>query len=205
METIKQQQIEKWKERPFSWSQLSSFEYDKEQWYDKYILGKPQFESAEMVFGKQFAQSIEDGTCQFAHLFKIQSKVEKEFKCMFGKIPLLGFADSFCEITDRKIEEYKTGVKKWDKKRVDEHGQLDMYLLMLWITKKVRPEEVEVALTWFPTRRSETGDFKVTIEFVEPVLPQRFTTKRTMKDILNFGMRINKVHKEMEEFALQHK
>ena len=192
------------KTRPLSWSAISSFEYDKEQWYKKYVLGEPQHETAELKFGKEFATSIEDGTCQYMHLFKVQSKVEKEFKCMFGKIPLIGFADSFCEITDRKLEEYKTGVKPWDQKRVDQHGQLTMYLLMHWIINKVRPEDVEVALTWFPTKRTEDGNFEVKIEFIEPVEPKRFITKRTMKEVLAFGMKINKIWREMQEYAENH-
>lgn len=203
--TLREEQINKWKERPFSWSQLSSFEYDKEQWYDKYILGKPSRVSAEMTFGSEVGKRLETDPT-YLPMIPRHNVMEHEFKCFFGKIPLIGYADSFCTITDKKLNEHKTGVKKWDQKRVDEHGQLDMYLLMHWIMRKIRPEDVEVNLIWLPTKRSESGDFNVTISFVEPIEEniKTFTTKRTMKDIMNFGMRINKVYKEMEQYALKH-
>lgn len=129
------------------------------------------------------------------------SKFEHGFKVMFGKLCLVGYADSFCGIEKKKLYEYKTGVKAWDQKRVDQHGQIDMYLLMHFITEKIKPEDMECKLVWLPTQRSEGGDFKVEIKLIQPCVPRIFNTKRTMAQILAFGARINRTYKEMEEYA----
>lgn len=194
----------KWKARPFSWSQLSSFEYDKEQWYKRYFIGEEFYETEEMKFGKMIGEKLASDPTFLPDVPR-HSKFEHGFKVMFGKICLVGYGDSFCAITKRKLAEYKTGVKEWTQKRADEHGQIDMYLLMHYITEKIKPEEVECELVWLPTERKENGDFKVNIKLVEPVVPRRFRTKRTMTDILAFGSRINRIYKEMEQYALTHK
>lgn len=214
------------KNRPLSWSAISSFEWDPEQWYQKYVVhqncrraneefckgfctvtGGPDFRcpvvatSKEMLFGKALADSIEDGTCTVPGLLAgLQARKEFPFKCMFGKIPLIGFGDAFCEDTFRILDEVKSGKKKWDQKRADAHGQIDMYLLQNWIMHKIPPEEVACTLHWVPTQ--ENQDF--TISFVEPVIVQRFPTKRTMRQVLAFGMRINKIYKAMEKYAQSH-
>lgn len=202
MDNIRQQQINKWLERPLSWSSISSFLYSPEQWYIKYILGIEEPPSKEMLFGKVIGHRLETEP-DFLPIITRYSKMEHPFKCNFGKIPLIGFADTFCDITFKKLSEFKTGKKKWDQKRVDSHGQLDMYLLMNWIMNKIRPEDVYISLVWMPTQ--DNGDF--TISFVEPIEDniKTFQTKRTMKDILNFGLKINSVYKQMQDYALAHK
>jgi len=196
--------IKKWKERALSWSQISSFEYDPEQWFQGYFMEQKSAENAEMKFGKYVGEKLASDPKYLPFVPRL-SKFEHEFRVVFGKIPLVGFADSFCALERKKLYEYKTGVKKWDQKRADTHGQIDMYLLMHYITTKIRPEEVACKLVWLPTKRSESGDFEVTISFIEPIEDNHkvFNTKRTMKDILAFGSRINSVYKKMEEYATE--
>ncbi len=187
------------KKRSLSWSSISSFEYDKNQWFDSYILGKRQ-SSPEMTFGKMVGDKLATDPTYLPQVPRLNT-FEYKFEVMFNKIPLIGYADSFCTITNKKMKEYKTGVKPWTKKRADEHGQIDMYLLMHYITKKIKPEDVDCELIWLPTKKEETGDFKVTISFVEPLIIQTFKTKRTMNDILIFGQRIKDRYKEMQEYV----
>ena len=205
MTELRQEQIIKWLERDVSWSQVSSFEYSPEQWFKKYILDEEQFKSPEMEFGSLVGKKLETDPT-FLPQIERHSKMEHEFKCKFGELKLIGYADSFCTITSKKLAEYKTGVKPWDKKRVDDHGQLTQYCLMHYLMTKTRPEDLEITLWWMPTKRSETGDFNVKIEFVEPIEQniKIFKTKRSMKDILNFGVRINKVYAQMREYAENH-
>jgi len=186
------------KKRPLSWSAISSFEWDKSQWYDTYILGKRQ-ESREMSFGSKVGKQIEKDPTYIPEIIR-HSKMEHPFKCVFNGIPLVGYADSFCNKSFKKLLEIKTGKKQWTKKRVDEHGQLDMYLLMNYVVNKIKPEDVEITLVWLPTE--ETKDFK--IDFVKPFRVEKFSTKRTMADILKFGVRINRVVKEMELYVQEH-
>ncbi len=187
------------KKRALSWSSISSFEYNKEQWFDSYILGKRQ-SSPEMTFGKMVGDKLAKDPTYLPQVPRLNT-FEHKFEVMFNKIPLIGYADSFCTITNKKMKEYKTGVKPWTKKRADEHAQIDMYLLMHYITKKIKPEDVDCELIWLPTKKEETGDFKVTISFVEPLIIQTFKTKRTMNDILIFGQRIKDRYKEMQEYV----
>lgn len=192
------EKLKKWKERDFSWSQLSSFEWSADQWYRNYFLGEREPETAEMKFGKKFAQSIEDGTCEVKELLTtLQDKKEHPFRVKFGNMTLIGYADAFCDKSFKKLDEVKTGKKAWTQKRADEHGQFDMYLLMNYITNKIRPEEVDCTLYWIPTQ--DNGDFS--ISFVQPIKVHPFKTKRTMADILTFGSRINNAVKEMEAYA----
>lgn len=190
-----------WKARPFSWSQLSSFEYDPEQWFKSYFLGEKEKPSREMLFGSAFAKSIEHGTCAVPGLLEaLQKRKEYPFKVMYEGIALVGFADAFNEETLRDLDEVKTGKAAWTQKRVDEHGQITMYCFMNYIAHKVKAEEVRCRLFWLPTR--ETGDFE--IDFVRPVKPVCFSTKRSMKDCLRFGGRINNTRHLMERFAQDH-
>lgn len=185
-------------ERPLSWSAISSFEYSPEQWYDNYVLSKKNPESEEMKFGKAFANSIEDGTCANKELLDLlQKKKEHKFNVVFSGIPLIGFADAFCDKTFKILDEVKTGKKAWDQKRANEHGQLTMYALMNFITNKIRPEDTTFTLYWCPTQAN--GDFS--ISFVKPIKTHVFKTKRMMNDILQFGLRIKRVVKEMEEYC----
>jgi len=189
------------KTRPLSWSAISSFEYDPEQWYRKYVLNQKDDETKEMIFGKKLATALETGTCDIPDLVeKLPFKKEHPFKVVFGKIPLIGFADDFDTKTFRALNEVKTGKKPWTQKRADEHGQFDMYLLMNYITNKIRPEDVVCSLHWLPTQ--ENGDF--TITFIEPVRVHTFRTKRTMAQVLNFGTKINRIYKEMEDYCQAH-
>jgi len=185
------------KNRPLSWSAISSFEYDPSQWYESYILGK-RSSSREMEFGSMIGKKLETDPT-FLPMIERHSKMEHPFNVVFNKIPLVGYADTFCDKTNKKLGEFKTGKKAWNQKRVDEHGQLTMYCLMHYITHKVKPEDVDITLVWMPTQ--DNGDFS--ISFVEPIEKniKIFKTKRTMMQILAFGSRINKVIKEMEDYV----
>ena len=195
------------KKRPLSWSSISSFEYDPEQWYQGYILGVKSI-SPELLFGAKFANSCEKR--KPLRPVTMLSEMEHGFKVVFNGIPLVGFADTYCKVSKKKIGEYKTGVKKWDKKRVDEHGQITMYALMNYISHRIRPEDTRFFLEWIPTIKitQENGDyskFDYTIDFdPEYEKPVHFDTKRTMADILAFGSRINKVIAEMELYVRNH-
>lgn len=191
--------------RPLSWSAISKFEYDPEEWFRKYILGEKTIETIEMKFGKAFASAIEDGK-PLAPVTIIHGpeavpgkNVEYPFKVVLRGIPLVGYADTFDDRKCKRLGEFKTGKKAWDQKRVDEHGQITMYLLMNFIQNKVPPEEVSCFLEWIPT--TDTGDFNIT--FLEPVTVHPFETKRTMADIINFGKRIESTIDAMQAFVDQ--
>jgi hypothetical protein len=187
---------------------MSSFEYDPEQWYQNYIMRAKMVMTPELIFGNKFALAAEKR--KPLKPVTLLSQMEKPFKVMFGKIPLTGFADTYCRVSKRKIGEYKTGVKKWDQKRVDDHGQITMYCLMNYIMHKMKPEDLKLFLEWVPTIKiqQENGDysrFDYYIDF-DPSYdkPVHFDTKRTMKQMLDFGSRINRTVLKMQEYVRNH-
>lgn len=156
-----------------------------------------------MTFGSLVGKRLETDP-KFLPMIPRHSTMEFPFTCKFGKVTagLVGYADTFCDKTFKKLGEYKTGKKEWTQKRVDEHLQIDMYLLMNFIMHKIKPEDVEITLVWMPTM--ERNDFSI---FFVPDVEKKikiFKTKRTMIDILRFGEMINNIYSAMEDYARNH-
>ena len=197
--------------RPMSWSQLSSFEYDKEQWYKKYILKQKPPVTQAMMFGKTVGEKLEKDPKYLTQIPR-QKTMEYEFEALYqfvfnGKkrsIQLTGFADSFGDLIFR-MEEYKTGKlsKPWTQKRADQHGQITMYLFMKWLKEKIPPEKFTCWLHWMPTQMDEeTG----AVSFVEPIEKhiKHFETKRTMKDLREFAQRLESTIAAMVAYSENH-
>lgn len=191
--------------RPLSWSAISSFEYDPEQWYQKYYMGIEQPSSPEMEFGKKFADSCE--MREPLAPVTLLKHVEFKFEFIFNDIPMIGFADTY-EFTE--TGEFKTGVKAWDQKRVDQHGQITMYALGNWILHKFKPQDCKFWLEWIPTKRVaqgngayRTSDYAIEFATSNPVV-HHFDTKRSMRDVLQFGLMVQKTLQEMEQYVRNH-
>jgi len=179
-----------------SWSAISSFQYDKEKWFDSYILGKKQ-QSKEMDFGKVIDQRIQDDPNFLPHLPRYEH-MQYKLEVVMSGLKLKGIPDGLTLTgKKKKLFDYKTGKKAWDLKRAKETGQLKFYLLLIYITHKIPPEEFECGIHWLPTR--ETGDFA--IEFIEENNIKTFKVKHTMQDILLFASEIKRIYKEMEEYV----
>lgn len=184
--------------RPLSWSAISSFEYDPEQWYRKYVLKMEDPATKEMLFGSKIGHALATDPTFMPHVPR-SPVFEYELKLTFGKIPMVGYIDGW-DVKTLVLREYKTGKKPWTQKRADEHGQFDMYLLGLWTMHKIQPKDIDLFLHWLPTK--ESGDFQ--ISFVDSTACVTFKTSRSMRDIVNFGMRINKRYQEMIDYCEQH-
>jgi hypothetical protein len=202
--------------RPLSWSALSSFEYNKEQWFETYILGKKQ-SSPEMTFGSIVDKKIQNDP-KFLPKLPRYPVMQYEMRAVFNGIPLIGFPDGLSlnnpdvknlkkyKVFDKegfKLSDYKTGVKKWDQKRADETGQLTFYLFLLYIIHKFKPKDFICGIHWLPTSKVEGGDFSVKVDLISDEHIS-IVTKRTMQDLLEMGSRINKVTKEMESYVRNH-
>lgn len=204
------------KKRPVSWSFISSFEYNPEQWYENYVLGIKST-SKEMTFGSSIDLKLQDDPKFLPHVVRypiMQHKMEAKF----GKVPLIGVADTYrpkgyqevFKVGERmevggflpaSLRDYKTGKKAWDQKRADETGQLTMYCLLLWFTEKIQPEHVDLYIDWLPTK--EGGDFAICFRD-NNVKAFTFKTRRTMQQVLEFGQRIHKVLAEAEAYCKSH-
>lgn len=194
----RQQQIQKWKERDVSWSQISSWSYSKDQWALKYLFDRPEEPNQAMIFGNTIGDTL--GTT-FSAVPKLDPylKGEKEFKLRvkMNDYSLIGFCDHYCPI-EKVLNENKTSQNgtRWTQKTVDEHGQITMYALMLYLQEKVKPEDLKIFLNFIPVKHG--NDFQLT---VDPDVFHIFETKRTLKQCLMFGSTIGKTLKEMESYA----
>ena len=98
-------------------------------------------------------------------------------------IPLLAVPDS--ATTDYKgLKEYKTSVRKWTQKMVDESGQVTFYATAVWLAKGYIPEDIELVNA--QTDYNEDGSVGVTGNIF------RMPTKRTMVDIIKMTARIKR-------------
>lgn len=149
-----------------------------------------------MLFGKLIGKRWETDET-FLPEAPRHSVMEYPFKVTYKDIPLVGYADSFCGQTYRKLSELKTGKKVWDSARVEDHGQLTMYCWLNKLINGVSPEEVDITLIWLPTENK--GDFS--IGFVEPMKPQLFKTNRTSKQVEEFADFVEKIYAEMQAYA----
>lgn len=202
MDSIRDEQIKKWKKRPFSWSQYSSWLWNKEEWFDKYILNKPYKGTKETEFGSYVDLKIQNDPT-FLPSLKRYEHMQYKLNIKLDGIHLVGIPDGLELTKSKELADYKTGKNKWDKKRADETGQLTFYLLLIYVTYKIKPEEFKCKIHWLPTQ--ETGNFS--ISFVDNIENNIKTleTKRTMLDILKFAKSIKSVRKEMENYALAYK
>lgn len=180
------------KERPLSWSQIASFEYSPEQWFSRYILNEKQEENASMKFGKWFGEKVATDPTFYPQIPRYPI-FEQKLSVMFNQIPIIGYIDSYDPATHSFLE-YKTAKTIWSKDKAENHGQLHLYALALYITHKKLPESINLVCI----KTNESGDFDVSI--AEPFEMVNYPVKVEMKDILLFGSRIMKVVKEMEDY-----
>lgn len=202
---VTKKEIEKliaaWKKRPYSWSQHSSFDYDKDQWFLSYVLGVKGDPSPAMLFGNVVGQSL--ATNKPMADVPRQPHMEYEIKVKLDDFSVLGYFDSYncgrCDICSdmKQLEEYKTSgnTNKWNQKSVDTHGQLTYYCMLLYLRDKVKPEDVAIRLHYIPVEEDASFEMAVVGK------PQSFNTKRTMTDVLRLMVEIKKRRKEMERYA----
>ena len=191
--------VNRFKVRPLSYSQLSSFEYDPAQWYQNYVLGIREPANPAMLFGNTVGDTLGTPTSMVPNLVYPGIK-EFELRANLGPVHIIGFCDAYDPET-KTLTENKTSATKdrWTQKKVDEHGQLTMYCLMLFLQHKVKPEEVTINLNFIPVRT-------VGFDFELPKHPtfQTFSTRRTTRKILEYAVEIQRTVKLMDEYIWQH-
>ena len=187
------------KTRSLSWSAISSFAWDNSQWHSRYILGQKDETSSEMEFGKVIGEKLVSDPI-FLPTVSRYPIFEQELKCKLGKIPLVGYIDTF-DLKNKKFREYKTSRNKnrWTQESAEIHGQISMYALMIYLIYKIKPEDLTIHLDYIPTE--QTGSFDIILAN-EPV--QSFEVKKTMRDILEFGVYIQKTVKEMQQYVIEY-
>ena len=187
--------------KPLSWSALSLFWYDREEWYKKYVLNKKQKTATiQMTFGNTVGDSLATVTPLVGGVVTYPA-MEYVLKAPFCDIYLTGKIDSYD--TEKKLmREYKTSCnpKKWNQKSVDSHGQLTMYAFILYLQYGIKPEDLTIHLDYIPVEENFDG----TMSVCKPHKVYTYETKRTLRECLLFGAEINKTVKDMESYAQNH-
>lgn len=191
-----------------SWSYYSSFLYNKEKWFAKYYGGEEQSSSPAMDFGKEVGERLASDST-FMPEIKRYKHFEQCLEATLGDMKLLGYMDT-SDLENKRLREFKTGNNKnpWTQKRVDDHGQLTMYALMIYLSHKIKPEELDIHLDWMPTLEADFSSVEAFITEMPKVVfnPEArvmsFKTKRTTAQCLKFGAELKKVHKQMEKYIV---
>lgn len=181
-------------------SRDKSPEQAKEEWYKSYVLGHRLDETTEpgqIIAGKKIGEVLASDP---NYLPEVPRPEIYEFtvpKIKFNNIYLTGHMDGF-SLSINDLLEYKTSQSKtyWNQKSVDENKQLSFYCLLLLHKFKIRPEDVKIRLVYIPVK--ETGTFEV-VRSDDPI--KIFTTSRTTLDIIKFGVYVQKVYREMEDYV----
>ena len=193
-------QPNRFKDRPLSYSQLSSFEYDPAEWYRCYILGEKDPPNDQMKLGTLVGDSIGKLESLVPGLEPAGVK-EYEMRASLGNIHMVGYADHYC-VEKLILNENKTSDKrtKWTQESVDNHGQLTMYALLLLLQNKTKPEDVTMFLNYIPTIRKG-----VKFRLVEPVEVYTFETSRTTMQVLDYANYIKRMVNLMDEYVTRSK
>jgi len=194
----KEESLKKLYDTPVNWSSISSFRWNKENWFRNFILGE-RATSPEMTFGSYIDKKIQNDPNFMPKLPRFEM-MQHHMKVVFNGLTLMGTPDGINIKKNKMLIDYKTGVKEWNKKRAEEHGQLLMYLLLIYITMKIRPEEFDCYIYWLPTKKEEDGNFDIKVSLISETDFKTFKCKHTMTEILKFGTYIKETFKEMEEY-----
>jgi hypothetical protein len=190
--------INTWKQRKMSWSQIASWEYDKEQWYSKYILGEEQSTNAQMLFGNVIGQKLASDPSFLPQVLRYKV-FEKEFNAKLSDFVITGYLDSYCPDT-YNFYEYKTSSNpnKWTQKSVNSHGQLVFYKALIYLCEKIRPENIKCKLFYIPVNQS--GGFEMELTKNAKIQSFDFDNTTTI-EVLKFLNYIKKTRKQMESYA----
>jgi len=185
--------------RPLSWSQISSFEYDKNEWFKKYVLGEKQDSNTTMDFGKRIGERLASDPLFLPEVPRYEI-FEKKFTARIGKLNLIAFLDSF-QRNPMAILEYKTSsnINRWTQESAEEHGQILFYLACCWLVYGVPAEYVKCNLIYIPVK--ENGSFDLEIDKTTKI--QNFEVRHTSKEVLKFLNYILKTVDRMKEFVKQ--
>lgn len=146
-----------------SWSQLELWDRSVEDYRAKYYLNEePKRSKAQeqaMRYGKKFAETMEHGGSDdpiaemfgsIAERYEVsEMKIEAVLETKEGQIPLLGYLDTSHKNPTKGFREYKTGRLPWTQKRADNHGQITLYDLIVYLKYGGIPKTTY--LDWFET------------------------------------------------------
>lgn len=182
-----------------SWSQIDLWNHSRNEYIQRYFYGKESFVNDAMIYGKKFAEALETGETGEDEILKMATlaiprytiseyRLQATIKTEAGNIPLLGFMDSSYDPPSEGFREYKTGKVPWTQRRVDKHGQLTLYALMIYLNEKKLPKSIH--LDWLETENRD-GEVSVTGRI------QSFETSRSIGEIIEMTTIIKRTAAEI--------
>lgn len=201
---------------PLHWSEISLWKRSKWEWYKQYGIGKGRSggeDNPELRFGRMFAEEREQDALAGRNPYNLHIPEKPEFllEATYHGDKYEGRADGWSPSV-LILNDDKTGSVPWTEKKVSEHKQFDMYLMMLWLTHKVKPDDVDITLSWFPTERWNMGERVIVLPNGEEHMeytydirltgapPVVFHTKRTMAQILSWIAECKQMKQEMVKY-----
>ena len=190
--------------RPYlSFSQMTLFERSPEAYAEQYLYGIKSHESKNMAYGSMLAKGLEDEEATGDPLldlvmsrlpkFELMDKpLEADLKNGKEIIHLLAKPDT-CKADYTAFKEYKTSVRKWTQKMVDESGQIDFYATAIWLKTGKIPQDIELVCA--ETAYDQDGKLSVTGEI------WHFPTKRTMTNVIKTTKRMRAAWKGIQELC----
>ncbi len=172
---------------------------------ERYMYDGKKFTTRAMALGKTVHNAIETGESTGVieidllvsdlPRFEIgqdlrEIEIHTTIKVGNEETPVLGKLDRL-KSDYTAFKDWKTGKNPWTQRKVDEDEQITFYVMLIWIAKKIIPNDIEIV--WIPTEEDENGQLKVTGEF------KRFHTHRTMGQVLNMMVDCRKVWKQINE------
>lgn len=178
----------------FSYSQLSTWESSKKEFWKRYGLGIVPPPTKYQQFGSKFMQDLEfDRNIPLNIPIEglIEHKIFTSLNAGTTGITLLAILDSVSSDLSRIIE-YKTGKVAWTQDMVDNNTQLLFYSTVVYLSKGIVPT---CRLVWVETEDGQNGEIRytgnVTTFDMRPIAP---------KDIKAMIRRISEAVFEIEEF-----
>src|SRR3990167_1768970 len=175
-----------------NYSQMALFEMSPERYLDEVIYGHKKRISRNIAFGSQMAKGLELGEATGDPLLDLMMAKIPKFELMDipieadlphkkEDIHLIAKPDS-AKADYSAFKEYKTSVRKWTQRMVNESGQITFYTTVIWLKTKKIPKDIE--LVDIETAYKEDGSLTATGAM------WRFPTERTMVDILKMTARM---------------
>lgn len=184
------------KHRPLSWSAISSFEYSKDDFYSKYVLGEKTDPNSKMLFGNEVGGRLATEPNFLPEIPRYEI-YEQKLAGKIDDIHLIGYLDNFCPET-KNFHEFKTSSSKtrWTQEKAQEHGQIMFYKFLIYQNYGIDPSTIKCNLFYIPVE--EAGDFSMKLSN-EPI--QCFEVIHSVTDIIKFGNYIKKIWQKMQDFV----
>lgn len=187
-----------------SWSRMQAVESSERQYAELYVYGK-KITSASMRFGTYVTDILEGKTTtkdpimlalldEIPRYTKGNHKIKTTIKIGKEEVEVLGIMDGW-SARKKLVGEYKTSLKMWTKKQIEEHGQNQLYAWMVWKNKGYIPD---IEITCMEVEKDDKNPRKLYLTGEH--ITHRYTP--TVKQLLEIEVRVKKDYKKMKQAVL---